>query len=98
MWVGVAAIVVGLALLGVCASQWDGGTGATMGRALSDYNGGDRSDLSSIGAGALRSTSQTGVEGLAGLFWLGIGVFLVRKARSDVASTTPRRGSPPRRR
>ena len=83
--VGAVAVLAGLILLGLCLTQWSPGTGSTMGRALSDYNGGDRHDLSAFGSGQLRDTSQTAVEGLAGLFWLGIGVFLIKKAGTEPA-------------
>jgi hypothetical protein len=79
-WAGWAAIVVGLVLLGVCASNWNEGTTATMGHAFGAYNGGDRGVLRGLGAESLQQSSQTGLEGLAGLFWLGVGAFLVRRA------------------
>ena len=96
-WAGIAAILVGLFLLGLCASQWDRDTGSTMGHALSAYNGGDQRDLASLGSGALQQSSQTGLEGLAGVFWLGIGIFLVKKAGGERAGNSYRR-EPPRRR
>ncbi len=74
------AVVAGLVLLGMCLSQWDQGTGSTMGRAITDYNRGDRSDLAGLGNDALRQSSQTGVEGIAGVFWLGMGVFLLKRS------------------
>ncbi len=96
-WVGLAAIVVGLVLLGLCASNWNGDTGATMGHALSAYNSGDRSGFRGIGADALQQSSQTGVEGIAGVFWLAIGVFLVKKAGGTSKQGGYDRRLPPRR-
>ena len=92
------AVVVGLALLGVCLSQWSDGTGSTMTRALTDYNRGDRGDLASFGFGQLSQTSKIAVEGLAGLFWLGIGVFLLKTTGSRTTKNGfTRRVPPPRR-
>lgn len=69
-----------------------------MGRALSAYNGGERRDLASLGGDALRQTSQTGMEGIAGVFWLGIGILLVKKAGGERSKTGYQRREPPRRR
>lgn len=97
-WVGWVAIAAGLVLLGMCLSQWDQDTGSTMGRAVTAYNQGDRGALAGLGSGALRQSSQTGVEGLAGVFWLGMGIFLLKRSGAGAPKTRGTQGLPPRRR
>lgn len=78
---GLISVVLGLILLGICASQWSAGTGANASRAMTDYNRGDRGDLGSLmRTGDLNGTAQVAVEGVAGVVWLGIGALLLKKA------------------
>lgn len=87
---GLISLVVGLVLLGLCASQWNAGTSPTIGRAVTDYNRGEASDLGSLArSGDLNSSAQVAVEGVAGVVWLLIGAVLLKKAAGDL----PKRSS-----
>lgn len=89
--------LVGLILLGLCLSQWNGHTGPTLVEGWTDYHQHDNAGLVALNRDTdVNGTARTGIEGAVGLFWLGVGVYLWRK---DAATRVGQRpyGRTPRR-
>jgi hypothetical protein len=72
--------VLGLVLLGLCVAQWNGHTGSTLVEGWTDYHQRDMAGMAALNRESnVNDTARTGIEGLIGLFWLGVGVYLWRK-------------------
>ena len=79
--IAVLSIVLGFILLGLCLSQWNGHTSSNLTQGLPAFKRWDKSTLQSLNQeSSLNDTARTGIEGVAGLFWLGAGGCLWRKS------------------
>lgn len=91
---GLLSVAAGLVLLGLCLSQWNADTGPTATRAFTGLQEGDRQVLASLRQGPeLNDTMRIGIEAVAGIAWLTIGIALLKRAANPKYGDARGRGT-----
>jgi hypothetical protein len=82
--------VLGLILIGLSLSQWNGHTGSTIAEGWTDLHQHDTAGMAALNREtSLNDTARTGIEGAIGLVWLGVAVYLWRKDAAERLGQRP---------